>query len=105
MACVATLAGITLDEAIRLTGKRGATRTADLRRGLQRAGLIPAMRMKRTWGGRAPLDARGVASLKRGKDKHWVVVWDGRVLDPAYGEDPAYLPDVKMTSVLHVDQF
>lgn len=85
-ACVAMLAGVSVEAAMRATGKRGSTRTTDVVRGLQTLGLrcggrlVPAPRVR----GLVPTALVRCSLLGR-SGWHWVVWHHGRFYDPMWG--------------------
>lgn len=95
-ACVAMVAGTTLEKAIDAVGTRGKTRAADLARGLARFGLT--LEPRRRFSGRNALPGLAIVMMRfeiGGRLAHWVV-WDhGRLLDPspqpAFGYFSSYL--------------
>ena len=103
-ACVATLCGITLDEAIALVRKHGQTRTIHLKRALH------AMSVKhddrRTRG--APQDNETALLYFQSKDRsaaHWVLWHKRKYYDPIAGVHrklPNHLQDADLTSHLKV---
>lgn len=111
-ACVATVAGITLEESIAIFRKRGKTSTCHLREALKHCGFDPyhgATRMCKAsaWIGRLWNSATLIVKFTRGKDKHWVVRHKGKFYDPAAGvfrETPEYLKTARATSFLIVNK-
>lgn len=111
-ACVATIAGISLDEAIALFGKRGKTRASDVREALRKRGFDPYGRLVRMcktspWISRVWDSATLVVKFKEGKFGHWVVRHKGKFYDPACGvfrDVPKYLANAKVTSFLIVNK-
>lgn len=111
-ACVATIAGISLDEAVSLFGKKGKTRTGDVRDALIKRGFDPcrcATRMCKSsdWIRRLWDSATLIVKFKQGKSGHWVVRHKGKFYDPAAGvfrELPKYLESSKPTSFLIVNK-
>lgn len=102
-ACLATIAGVTLEEAIAAVGKTGLTRTRDILYGASRLGLKGAARMKRL--GENWPEGTAMMRVVNGRRSHWIV-WDGRkILDPAAGtfrKLPRYLQEgeARITSYL-----
>ncbi len=90
--CVAMLCGIQLQDAILAFGHAHGTRTAEMRRALERYGMTVTGRrggLRRIADGYLPVTAlvkmlppRGVRSRR----SHWVVVHEGRVYDPGCEE-------------------
>jgi len=90
-ACVATVLGITLDEACDLVGKRGLTGTRHIRPALAKKGfrIGPRQTLKDKQSLRMYM-AR--VRWKGRKHSHWVVLTeDGRVFDPSFGYDPDWV--------------
>lgn len=90
-ACVATVLGLTLDEACDLVGKRGYTNVRHIREALAKRDLTVGPRMspkmwvdtrtKKTYLARVRWPGR--------KHSHWILIFpDGHSFDPAYGYDP-----------------
>ncbi len=101
-ACIATLAGITLEEAIDLVGTKGLTRTKQLRDALQSLGFYAGMGLRIG----SPDGLAIVKFLSPDGRSHWVV-WDGKYYDPQAGvfpKVPRYLEGSKQTSFLAVER-
>ena len=91
-ACVAMLAGISLQTAIQAFGHQHRTKPREVQRQLRRLGLGVAGRrdgLRRIKGGYLPptalvkmLPPKGIKSSR----SHWVVIHDGVVYDPACPE-------------------
>ena len=108
--CIAMLAGITLIEAINIIGKTRATRTGDLKRGLDICGISHGDRLIRHKRGR-PLPRLCICHF--GMEirpsmpiaGHWVVFHNGTFFDPHKGETfcETY-PSGKLLSYLAIDE-
>lgn len=84
-ACVAMVAGVSLDEAKRAVGKSGTTCGPDLVRGLRNLGASCADKVERL---KDYIDVlAGLAIVKvhypNSKKRHWIVIDRSRVYDPA----------------------
>lgn len=103
-ACVATLCGITLDEATILVRKTGQTQTKHLKRALREMSVKHDD--KRTQG--APSDDETALLFFQSKDReavHWVVWHKKKYYDPIAGVHrklPSHLQDSDLTSHLKV---
>lgn len=82
-ACVAMLAGITLDESIAMFGKKGGTTTKDVVAVLTRLGIGCADRLVR----KKPAGTCIVSVLAKSDKtyRHWVLYHNGVYFDPACG--------------------
>lgn len=111
-ACIATIAGLTLDESIALCGTKGKTRTRHLVKALKEHGFEPyenATRISKrsSWIDRLWKSATLVVKFKNGKSSHWVVRHKGKFYDPASGvhrDVPRYLESSRSTSFLIVNK-
>jgi hypothetical protein len=111
-ACVATVAGISLEDSIEKFRKRGKTRAADVRDALKKCGFSPlgqAVRMCKSsaWISMLWESATLIVKFKEGKCGHWVVRHKGKFYDPASGvfrEVPRYLAAAKPTSFVVVNK-
>lgn len=109
-AAVAALAGCSLETAIKAVGKKGRTTAAVLGRGLDTLGyrLCPRIALSVPGGvPDVPLMAAGFLALVHWPDDpkrtHWDVILHGpHILDPAYGPDPAWPDDTRITSIWQV---
>jgi hypothetical protein len=74
---------ISLAEAVRLVGHNHGTQPEELRRALRSKGVRIADTPELTR--YAPVPARAILRLSRpkGKNWHWLLMWDGDLLDPA----------------------
>lgn len=82
--CVATLAGVTLEQAIEAVGKKGYTRTKDIKTGLQRLGIETDTRR------RVGVPEDGETAVlwfvsEHHKHAHWVIWHNSKFYDPASG--------------------
>jgi len=83
-ACVAMLLGISLDESIKLIGKRGKTRTRDLVTALKAKGCDCGTRLIRG-------DFIGDCIIKMTFTRthsHWIIFYEGKFYDPSNGFNP-----------------
>ena len=98
-ASLATVAGVSLDEAHEAIGGRGLTNARKMRDAFARAGFLMGEREHPKW------LKQGQLYLARlwwpvGKRTHWVVLEeDGTVLDPAFGRDPTWETGTRITSI------
>lgn len=103
-ACVATLCGLTLDEAIALMGTKGKTRTKQLVEALLAKSVICGCRLKR---GFPPDDQTAILKFKHSDGQgHWVVWHKGKYYDPQAGvfrQPPKYLARSRVTSYLTLE--
>jgi hypothetical protein len=98
-ACVATIAGVALGEAVTLCGKSGKTSTRHLIAGLKAKGFEPYCGLTRVcqrspWITGLMKSATLIVKFKSGKASHWVVRHKGKFYDPAAGvfrDVPKYL--------------
>lgn len=108
-ACIATICGITLEEAIALMKTKGKTSTSHLITALKVKGFHPTVgltRKNKTSGFTWPDDIK-ICKFKTGKASHWVVRHNDKFYDPAAGvfrEVPKYLTNsgAKLVSYLVV---
>ena len=89
-ACVAMLAGVTLNESVRIFGKRSTTTTKDVVAALRKLGIQCGDRAVRLGKGVWKSGRCMVVVHAKGDKKylHWVVYGDGRYYDPAAGIAP-----------------
>jgi hypothetical protein len=108
-ACVAMIAGITLEESIKVFGTKGGTHTNDLIRAFKRLGiscdnrpiLIGPRHKYRT----KPPICIVRQHFKDRKNTHWVVFYKGMYYDPSLGTLERYedfFDDVRETSYLEI---
>ena len=106
---VAVIAGITLEEAIKLTGKKGCTKTKDLVKALRKLGFECPDRCKRMEKDRLYKDL-AIAKLflpTRKSGWHWIVIENYKIFDGINGNTNGSVmwPDGwKVTSYLPVKQ-
>lgn len=105
--CVAMAAGVSLDRAIEVFGNRNSTYTRQLVAALRVLGLECADRLRRVSKNRvtpprAILCARWLNRKRKPRLWHWVLVWDGRVYDPAGRYPEGYGSDCEFTSYLEI---
>lgn len=85
-ACVAMVAGITLEESIKIFGHKRGTTTKQVRRALTECGWIPAEKLKIV----PRVHRKGYAKLAvclfkvvwPDKSSHWILNWQGTIYDP-----------------------
>lgn len=103
-ACVATIAGVTLDEACMVMRTKGKTSTKQVKQALLQLGFGTAPRLKRGF------PKAGLHILKfvhPDRQSHWVVWNNGKFYDPVGyvgKKTPFYLRNSKVTSHLRVYQ-
>lgn len=106
-ACVATVLDIDLDEATKLVGKRGLTRTSDIRAAFAKRGIVlgPGVR-----GDKVERNTAYVARVHwpDSKRTHWVVLdVDGTIIDPGWGINPhnegGWPPGARITTAYPLD--
>jgi hypothetical protein len=106
VACVAMVAGITFDDAAKVLGKRGCTKTHDLHIALGKLGFgIPArLRMLR---GSIPDGILKVHRRQRSSGWHWIVKRGDKIYDPQQGAfSVSEYPDLSLvSSALPVDEW
>lgn len=101
------LLDVTLSAAIELVGHRHGTRTKELLAVLRAAGRQPEKRLRRKKVG-PPQSGTFLLCVRKPPThwRHWAVLEDGIVYDPAYGAGPLPLPfweeGVRVTSFLEV---
>jgi hypothetical protein len=103
-ACVAMLADITLDEAIVATGRRGKTRTKDIKAGLTVCGILHGTRRIR---GMAPKGVKAMLFWTGDKGCHWTVWHKNKHYDPVagvYRKVPRWLEGSRVTSYLPIGE-
>lgn len=102
-ACVAMAAGVSLDRSIEIIGHSHGTWTRDVIRGLRALGVGCADRLHRVSRKMPVLPRRCLVAVQspRRKLEHWMLSWDGVMLDPA-GRWPA-LQGWTITSYLEIN--
>lgn len=103
-ACVATVTGVDLEDAITAVGTRGKTNTAKLKKGLHRLGVRCDARRTR---GFPPKTVTAFLYWKSDDHAHWMVWHKGKYYDPAAGvfrKPPQHTIDggARVTSYLKV---
>lgn len=95
-------AGVTLERAIEVVGhaKRGGTETREIVKALRALGVECADRLKVVNRKRPVLPKRGVVNIcklvarpdgkRRQRFAHWMLTWDGEILDPGAAWPEAY---------------
>ena len=108
-ACVAMAAGVTLAAAIRAVGHRlsRGTYTCELVAAFGVLGVSCATRLKRARhvAGIPVLPPRAVIAIRRDGNRqrwHWILCWDGLIMDPAGLWPDYYGSDWKITSFLQI---
>lgn len=105
-ACVAMVAGISLDESIKaFSGKRGGTRTKDIVQALSRLGFVCENRLRRVKG---QLPDVCVVKLRfAGSHRsHWTLWYHGRFYDPDPAGDAVLNADkTKYPQGVHVSSY
>jgi len=103
-ACVATIAGVSLEESIRaFDGTRGGTRTKQVINAFRKFGIACGDKLLRITKKQNKTSTCIVTLHFDGcKGKHWVVYHEGRYLDPDVGIVTKYPSYVRETSFLPV---
>jgi len=90
--CIAMLLRLSsVDEACKLIGKKGGTRTKDLVKALRAHGWTCSTKRVRLRP-RALLPQRAILfAYPKGRRKkcwrHWIIIWEGSSYDPSFGRD------------------
>lgn len=100
--CVAMIAGITLEEAIAIFGKRSGTTTKQVIQALTAAGVKCGTRLYPARSYPRPDFCMAIVHFKGTKSTHWTIWRDGRYYDPAFGIIEEYPPDAWVTSYLAI---
>ncbi len=85
-ACIAMIAGISLEESIKVFGHNKATRTIDLIKALKKLKFkTETKRLQRYKNGTFPIEGVAIVKLsyKTQRQGHWIVEKDGKVFDPS----------------------
>jgi hypothetical protein len=82
--CVAMAAGVSLERAYEVFGHQSGTTTREVVQALRHLGINCADRLRRCSKTRA-IPARAILHTREqgGRRAHWMLMWDGRVYDPA----------------------
>lgn len=106
-ACVATVLDIDLADAAKLVGKKGLTRTADLRAAFAKHDIHMGDRLHP---GKQERNRVYMARVHwpDSKRTHWVLIdLDGTIFDPGWGFNPhtegGWPPGSRITSLYHLD--
>ncbi len=82
--CVAMAAGVTIEDAVKAVGHKERTKTLELALALRKLGVEcdDRLRIRRNGDGYPP---RCIVKVSSGgkRNWHWVLMWDGKVYDPA----------------------
>ena len=103
---VAVIAGISVDEAIKVVGKKGCTTTKDLASALRKLGYTCDNRCKPFR--KLPFPKLAIAQLKsptRRSGWHWIVIDSGRIYDGINGTSDGkvrWIDGSKITSILEI---
>ncbi len=104
---VAVIAGITLEEAIKVVGKKGCTKTSDLVKALRKLGYkCPdrCQRLKKS----PPLAIGHLKNPERASGWHWVVIDGKKIYDGINGTPDGtgvrWKPGWKLTSFLPISK-
>lgn len=109
--CVATAAGVSLEEAIKVFGKSSSTSVADLIAALEHFGFSIPQRRRQRISKNIALPKRCIVTqgwpVNRGTNTyykiHWRLHWDGHTYDPIAGIDqPIHPPEARITSYLEI---
>lgn len=102
-ACVAMLAGITLEKSIALFGSRASTSTKQVVAALNQLGIPNAGQLTRLKKGiEKPQTCMVVLHFEGSNDTHWTLWHNGFFWDPAAGVFRAYSDAVRQTSFLPI---
>lgn len=103
-ACVAMLAGVSLEEATQTVGKSGLTLTRDVRQALEKYGFVlgPTIRVSK----KATMKDLCLCTIHYtdSENTHWTIYNEGVYYDPAYGVLVSYPPFVRITSFIQIYQ-
>lgn len=100
-------AGVSLDRAVEVIGHTRGTHTWEIVKALQALGIACAGKLKRMPRKRPVLPPRCVVSIcrpaseQRAARGHWMLFWDGEVLDPGACW-PDFYRDWEITSYLEI---
>lgn len=84
--CVAMLAGVTLEESVRVFGRKGGTNTKQVAEALGKLGIKSGDRLVRPkFLDELPSCCIAKIHFTDAKNTHWTVYRDGLYYDPAYG--------------------
>jgi hypothetical protein len=82
-ACIAMILGVSLDEAVKIVGKRRGTQTKSLVWALRSHGFKCSDRLQRLLDNQPlPRNAILKVKLEGGRNWHWVLIWNGMWHDP-----------------------
>lgn len=105
--CVAMAAGVSLERSIRQFGHGKATETREVVKALRAFGIGCSERLRRVSKNRIPppraiMAVRWLDRKRQPRVWHWVLVWDGKVYDPAGRYPEGYGSDCEFTSYLEI---
>jgi len=104
--CIAFIAAISLEKAIKTVGKKGLTSPRAISKALTRLGFdCPSRRVK--WSQSEELPFLSMIAISRKKDKnwHWMVYWNKKLYDPAGRTMQEYIEDGwRVTSYLPINK-
>ena len=104
-ACVAMIAGVTLEKSIAVFGKRGETETREVIAALRKLGIKCGGKLQRMKKGVTPTPCCIMVLHYDGvpiRHWHWIVYYGGLYYDPAESIGIAYKAGVRITSYLSV---
>lgn len=104
-ACVATIAGVSLEESIRaFGGKRGKTRTKEVAKALHDLGVTSGDSLTRISKNEGKPNCCIVKlHFKNTENTHWTVYYNGLFYDPALGILKDYSEGTRQTSFLPIE--
>lgn len=108
--CVAMAAGVSLAEAVRAVGHEGGTYTRDIVAAFEKLGVPSASRCKVLSRTKPVPPKRAILAIhqppkegRRRKGKwHWLLHWDGEILDPGGCWGTEHYKDWRITSALEI---
>lgn len=100
--CVAMIAGITLEQSIRIFGKRSGTTTKQVIRALRETGIECGDILIRARNHERPAFCMAVVHFRGERYTHWTIWKNGRYYDPAIGIIDEYPEDAWVTSYLPI---
>lgn len=101
-ACVAMVAGITLEQSIFTFGKRSGTSTKDVVNALKKLGIKCGEKLLLAKSNDRPRFCMCVLHFKNAKSTHWTIWNEEYFIDPAIGYVYDYSDDIWITSYLPI---
>lgn len=110
-ACIAMAAGVSLKRAVESVGHKRGTHTKDVIAALGALGVECSPRLVRISRKRPNLPARAIVAIhrpaveneRRSSIWHWMLTWDGKILDPG-GRWPEGYEHWTITSFLEINK-